>query len=62
VTALTVAGITGINKLGWQYLWVLYEEQEDETAHFMVQRAICVYVEDLPGCQPADFSALGLGT
>jgi hypothetical protein len=62
VTALTVAGITGIDKLGWQYLWVLYEEQEDETAHFMVQRAISVYVEDLPGCQPADFSALGLGT
>ncbi len=60
VTDLTVAGISGINKLGWQYLWVLYEEQEDDTAHFMVQRAIAVYIEDLPNCQPADFSGLPL--
>ncbi len=60
-TGLTVAGISGIDKLGWQYLWVLYEEQEDTDAHFLVRRAVCVYVEDLPNCTPANFAALEIG-
>src|SRR5262249_52950725 len=60
VTGLTVAGITDIDKLGWQYLWVLYEEIEDASAGYLVQRAVAVYIEDLPNCQPMDFvSSLG---
>jgi hypothetical protein len=58
---LTVAGISGINKLGWQYLWVLWEEQEDSAASFLVKRPIAVYVEDLPNLQPVDFSQIGIG-
>lgn len=61
-TNFQVAGITVASKKGWQYLWVLYEEQEDTTANFMVQRAIAVYVEDLPGLEPANLSALGIGS
>jgi hypothetical protein len=58
----TFAGISGIDKLGWQYLWVLYEEREDTTAHFLAPRPLAVFVEDLPNCQPVDFSLLGIGT
>lgn len=58
VSGLTVAGIGGIDKLGWQYLWVLYEEVESN--NFLVPNAVAVYVEDLPNCQPRNFtSALG---
>ena len=61
VTGLTVAGIGPIDKKGWQYLWVLWQEMEDPTAHFLVKQAIAVYVEDLPNCVPVDFTLLGIG-
>lgn len=60
VENLTVAGIEGISKKGWQYLWVLYEEVDDTSAKFLCQRALAVYVEDLPNCTPADLSGIGL--
>lgn len=56
----TIAGITGINKLGWQYLWILYREQDD--GNFLVQRAVAVYVEDLPLCRPKNFADIGIGS
>ena len=46
-TGLTVGPITGINKKGWEYLWVLYREAEDEDAKALVQRPIAAYVEQV---------------
>lgn len=56
---LTVGPITGVNKQGWEYLWVLYEHVEDVSAKRLVRRPIGVYVERV--YRDADFSALGLG-
>ena len=44
-TGLTVGDISGVAKKGWEYLWVLYEEQVDQTAQAMVKRPKAVYVE-----------------
>ena len=44
-TGLSVGDITGIDKKGWEYLWVLYEEQVDDTAKALVKRPKAVYVE-----------------
>ena len=46
-TGLTVGDITDIEKKGWEYLWVLYEDQEDDTANRLVKRPIAVYVEQV---------------
>ena len=45
-------------KLGWQYMWVRYEDDESNGA--VVQRPSAVYIEDV--YQLADFSVLGIGT
>lgn len=42
---ITIGDITGINKGGWDYLWVAYEDAEDLTANSMVKRPKAVYVE-----------------
>lgn len=55
----TINGITGINKRGWDYIWVLYEDYADATARKLVQRARAVYVEKV--YPEADFSVLGIG-
>jgi len=44
-TNLTLGDITGINKKGFEYLWVRYEDVEDTTAKALVKRATAVYVE-----------------
>lgn len=60
VTGLDIGDITGIDKKGHQYLWVLFEPQEDTTAKRLVRRPIAVYVEDV--YESGDLSALGIGT
>jgi hypothetical protein len=62
VTGLALGGgeITGIDKLGWEYLWILHEEAEDTAAKFVTPRPLAAYVEGLPTCQPRDFSLLGI--
>ena len=60
VTGLTVGPITGIAKLGWEYLWVRYEDAEDEAAKALVKRPIAAYVEKV--YELADFTLLGIGT
>lgn len=57
-TGLTVGSITGINKKGWEYLWVRYGEFAD--ASVLVRRPICVIIEQV--YEPGDFSLLGIGT
>jgi hypothetical protein len=46
-TGITIGDITGINKKGWQYLWVLYEKTKDATAKKYVRRAVAAYVEQV---------------
>jgi hypothetical protein len=59
-TGLTVGTITGIAKLGWDYLWVRYGDFEDATAYALVKRPVAAYVERI--YTQADFSSLNIGT
>lgn len=56
---LSVGSITGINKRGWDYLWVRYADVEDGNAKMLVQRPIAAYVEQVYPYR--DFSGLGIG-
>ncbi len=42
---IVIGDITVTAKLGWDYLWVLYEPQEDSTAKAIVKRPKAAYVE-----------------
>jgi hypothetical protein len=59
-TALTVGDITGIEKDGHDYLWVLYGDAEDETAEYIVKKPIAAYVERV--YRRTDFASLQIGT
>lgn len=58
--ALTVGTITNIDKNGFQYLWVRYQDVDDTTAKALVKQPLAVYVETV--YNSADFSQLGIGT
>lgn len=58
VEGLTIGDITGINKRGWDYLWVLYEDEEDEDASALVKRPVAVYVERVH--REGNYGLLGL--
>jgi hypothetical protein len=58
-TGLTVGDITGIDKKGWEYLWVRYSDAEDSSAKMLVKRPIGAYVEQV--YPYGDFSGLGIG-
>ncbi len=57
-TGLVVGSISGINKGGWDYLWVRYEDVEDLAAQVVVKRPVAVYVERVYPF--GDFSLLGI--
>jgi hypothetical protein len=57
-TGLTVGDITGIEKKGWEYLWVRYQDAED--ADVLVKQPAAVYVEQV--YPYGDFSLLGINT
>lgn len=57
-TGLEVGDITGIDKRGWDYLWIRYGSFADSVAHALVQRPIAVYVERV--FHDGDFSGLGI--
>ena len=57
-TGLTVGDITGIDKKGWEYLWVRYQDSED--ADVLVKQPAAAYVEQV--YPYGDFSLLGIGT
>lgn len=59
-TGLSVGTITGIDKKGWEYLWVLYEDKDDTTAKKLVKQPIAAYVEQV--YESANFALLGVGT
>ena len=56
-TGLVVGDITGIDKGGWEYLWVRYADAED--ADTLVKQPVAVYVERV--YEYGDFSLLGIG-
>jgi len=55
---LSVGTMTGIAKRGWEYLWVSYEDDEDQGS--AIKTPAFVYVEQV--YQYGDFSRLGIGT
>ena len=57
---LSVGPITGITKLGWEYMWIRYEDVEDFDAAQLVKRPTSVHIEQV--YEYADFSWLGIGT
>lgn len=57
VAGLTVGTITGINKKGWEYLWVRYADAEDQNV--LIKRPIAAYVERV--YESGDFAGLGIG-
>ncbi len=57
-SSLTVGGITGIVKNGWDFLWVSYREEKDTTANVMVKRPKFAYVERV--YEYTNYGALGL--
>lgn len=56
-TAINIDGME-VDKKGWEYLWVYYEDQLDATANIMVKKPIGVYVEKV--YDDGDFDGLGL--
>jgi len=55
-TGLTIGDITGIEKKGWEYLWVRYADAEDTAAKTLVKKPAAVYVEKV--YEEGDFSVL----
>lgn len=58
VTGLSVGGISGISKKGWEYLWIRYADHADPLAKALVKRPIAAYVERV--YEQGNFAALGL--
>ena len=57
VTGLAVGDITGIDKKGWEYLWVRYVDGVDAAAKAPIRTPKYAYVEKV--YEERDFSALG---
>jgi len=60
VTGLSVGSITGIEKKGWQLLWIKYSEVLDVPSNRLVVQPLAAYVEKV--YEEADFSLFGIGT
>lgn len=58
VTGLSVGPIGGINKKGWEYLWVRYADAEDSGSGAIIKKPIAAYVERV--YDQANFGALGI--
>jgi len=57
-TGLVVGSISGIQKNGWDYLWVQYGDDVDDSAKIRIKKPIAVYVEQV--YDDAPFSILGI--
>ncbi len=58
-TNLTIGGISGISKEGWQYLWIRYEDEEDISAKTLIKRPSAIYIEQVYNY--GDFALMGIG-
>jgi len=59
VMNLMIGGIGPIQKLGWEYLWVLFEHKKDTPSNTLVKRPRAVYVEEV--YRYSNFLGLGIG-
>jgi hypothetical protein len=59
VSGLTIGEIVGISKKGWEYLWVRYESDVDDTANRLIQKPSSVHVEQV--YRSGNFTLLGIG-
>jgi hypothetical protein len=57
-TGITIGDISGIDKKGWEYLWVRYEDVEDAGAKMIVKRPAAVCVEKV--YEEGNFGLLGI--
>lgn len=57
-TGIAIGDITGIDKKGWEYLWVRYEDVEDAGAKMIVKRPAAVCAEKV--YKEGDFGLLGI--
>jgi len=60
MTGLQIGDITGIDKKGWEYLWIRYEDDVDAVANAPIKKPLAAYVEQV--YQYGDFSLLGIGS
>ena len=60
VSGATVAGITGVSKLGWEYLWILRKDVPDTVAYWgLIPTPLAVVVNQMYPYVP--FAGLGIG-
>jgi hypothetical protein len=59
-TGLVVGPMTGINKKGWEYMWVRYADSEDTVAKAIVKKPVAAYIEKV--YDEGNFAGLGIGT
>ena len=59
-TNITIGSITGIDKKGWEHLWVRYAKDKSGTPERQINEAIAVFIEQV--YEYAHFSLLGIGT
>lgn len=59
-TGLVIGDITGINKKGWEHMWVETEDAVDATSGRIVRTVLAVHIEQV--YYYGDFSLLGIGT
>jgi hypothetical protein len=57
-TNLSIGGISGIAKKGWEYLWVRYQDAVDYVSNNLVKQPLAVYIEKV--YEEGDFSTLGI--
>jgi len=57
-SGFSVGGITVPAKLGWDYLWVRYADEVDDTIRQVVRKPVAVYIEKV--YYGTDFSSLGI--
>jgi hypothetical protein len=57
---LVIGEIEVEEKEGWDYLWIRFDDAEDNVAKTLVKRPVAAYVERV--YQKTDFAALGIGT
>jgi len=59
-TNFQVGNITVASKLGWQYMWVQYDDAADDDNQQIVKTPVAVYIEEV--YQSTLFAELGIGT
>lgn len=58
-TGISIGSITGIDKGGWEYLWVQYADDVDAAAKTLIKKPIAVYVERV--YEYGNFALMGIG-